>query len=599
MISVFVSSEATDPIVTKIKYNGLIEDDKYQRKTQQKLKKFLDDNYSHAILVEKRFDWCRDKNPLPFDFYIPDLGLLIELDGSQHFKQVSNWQSPEEIQKHDVYKMIQANKHGYSMIRIFQEDVWNNKNNWQENLKKYIVKYEQPTIIFIGEVYTEIDNFRRFMNDNLDYVAEGKLKINDCDTKNKCSVAFETYVDQVNKYLDGLDATKSTSEELYSDNNIFDIIMKYDCENKVEIFSLLEFGSRYYTYQILRYFENQFSKIGDHYLVWHFGKWLEMKYYDIIFIFDQKWREYLKSFNICENNEVLKKTIEHFLDSWKFPDNIDYVKKIFNCLEIKKIYIHGKSIIELFKIPDPLEIITSKTLSQMDITKITLLDYKKCYRFLDHKNLVENFLTDVDKNYKIASDEDNRNDYLYYIFTSESEDANNFIMFELNRIKSSYSIYHMFRILHSHVIKHKDRYLILDGNQREVSKDVAFKYAINKWISYLTRIENTSTCDNARKFYIRCKILWSDGYIFCNHVLSIVFEIAEMRMSFLTEKGVTSNIDHSTIITNFLQIPFKKIKLYLYDSTNSDIIYNAYLKHCEEIDVIPTNRDHFCLLCEQ
>ena len=108
MISVFVSSEATDPIVTKIKYNGLIEDDKYQRKTQQKLKKFLDDNYSHAILVEKRFDWCRDKNPLPFDFYIPDLGLLIELDGSQHFKQVSNWQSPEEIQKHDVYKMIQA-----------------------------------------------------------------------------------------------------------------------------------------------------------------------------------------------------------------------------------------------------------------------------------------------------------------------------------------------------------------------------------------------------------------------------------------------------------------------------------------------------------
>lgn len=38
--------------------------------------------------VEYRFDNCRSKKPLPFDFYIPKLNLCIEAHGEQHYKPV-------------------------------------------------------------------------------------------------------------------------------------------------------------------------------------------------------------------------------------------------------------------------------------------------------------------------------------------------------------------------------------------------------------------------------------------------------------------------------------------------------------------------------
>lgn len=34
---------------------------------------------------QKRFDGCRNRLPLPFDFYIPAKNILIEFDGEQHF----------------------------------------------------------------------------------------------------------------------------------------------------------------------------------------------------------------------------------------------------------------------------------------------------------------------------------------------------------------------------------------------------------------------------------------------------------------------------------------------------------------------------------
>ena len=40
--------------------------------------------------IEFLFDWsdhdCIVKRPLKFDFYIPDLGILIEYDGIQHYE---------------------------------------------------------------------------------------------------------------------------------------------------------------------------------------------------------------------------------------------------------------------------------------------------------------------------------------------------------------------------------------------------------------------------------------------------------------------------------------------------------------------------------
>lgn len=41
--------------------------------------------------------------------------------------------------------------HGYSIIRISQEDVFNNTIDWKELLKKNIKKYKKPKCIYISK----------------------------------------------------------------------------------------------------------------------------------------------------------------------------------------------------------------------------------------------------------------------------------------------------------------------------------------------------------------------------------------------------------------------------------------------------------------
>ncbi len=124
-------------------------------KTSTKLFEWFNNNYDLKIEKEKRFGWCKNERCLPFDFCIEEHKIIVEMDGLQHFIQVMNWKSPEEQQKWDKYKMNCANQNGYSVIRILQEDVWNNKNNWEINLKNVIMKYDKPINIMIGDIYKD------------------------------------------------------------------------------------------------------------------------------------------------------------------------------------------------------------------------------------------------------------------------------------------------------------------------------------------------------------------------------------------------------------------------------------------------------------
>ncbi len=127
-------------------------------KTETKLHEYLKIKYNNiAIEKQKKFDWCKNINYLPFDFVLEQYKIIVELDGAQHFEQISNWKTPEETQKVDKYKMEQARKNGYSIIRILQTDVWFDKNNWKENLHGAIMEASQnignTIIIYIGEIY--------------------------------------------------------------------------------------------------------------------------------------------------------------------------------------------------------------------------------------------------------------------------------------------------------------------------------------------------------------------------------------------------------------------------------------------------------------
>lgn len=131
-------------------------------KTEKKLYEFLKLKYPNLKIIRgKKFDWCKNKTHLPFDFFIKKLNLIIELDGNQHFTKVKSWKStPAEVQKTDVKKMKLANQHNYSVVRIYQPDVWDDKNNWENNLTENIKKYNKPVNIFIGDIYSLHPNYK-------------------------------------------------------------------------------------------------------------------------------------------------------------------------------------------------------------------------------------------------------------------------------------------------------------------------------------------------------------------------------------------------------------------------------------------------------
>ena len=102
-------------------------------KTEYKLRENLIRYYS-TLITQFKQEWCKKKSHLPFDFVIPEYKIIIELDGPQHFQQISNWSSPEEQFENDKYKEKCANDNGYSVIRLLQEDVFYDTYDWVKDL---------------------------------------------------------------------------------------------------------------------------------------------------------------------------------------------------------------------------------------------------------------------------------------------------------------------------------------------------------------------------------------------------------------------------------------------------------------------------------
>jgi very-short-patch-repair endonuclease len=132
-------------------------------KTEKKLYEQLLQSYPN-IISQFRADWCKSQitgHILPFDLVLEEQKIIIELDGRQHFIQVMNWKTPEEQFENDQYKEKCANENGYSVIRIIQEDVWNDTYDWLNELTQNIIKItSEHTIqnIYMGKK-NEYKNF--------------------------------------------------------------------------------------------------------------------------------------------------------------------------------------------------------------------------------------------------------------------------------------------------------------------------------------------------------------------------------------------------------------------------------------------------------
>jgi very-short-patch-repair endonuclease len=102
-------------------------------KTESKLFEKIKNMYP-TIVTQFKQEWCKKTKCLPYDFCIPEHQIIIELDGRQHFRQVMNWQSPEQTFENDKFKEQCANDNNYSVIRLLQEDVWNDTYDWCKEL---------------------------------------------------------------------------------------------------------------------------------------------------------------------------------------------------------------------------------------------------------------------------------------------------------------------------------------------------------------------------------------------------------------------------------------------------------------------------------
>jgi len=81
---------------------------------------WLKDN-SINYIRNHRFNDCRDKQPLPFDFYIPTYNICIEFDGRHHFEPITEWGGLDylyDIQRKDNIKTNYCIINNIKLIRI-------------------------------------------------------------------------------------------------------------------------------------------------------------------------------------------------------------------------------------------------------------------------------------------------------------------------------------------------------------------------------------------------------------------------------------------------------------------------------------------------
>lgn len=91
-----------------------------ESKGERRITLFLEKN-NVKYFRQYKFENCKDKKCLPFDFYLPDYNICIEYDGSQHYiasDYLGGQKKLEYTQKHDKIKTDFCKKENINLIRI-------------------------------------------------------------------------------------------------------------------------------------------------------------------------------------------------------------------------------------------------------------------------------------------------------------------------------------------------------------------------------------------------------------------------------------------------------------------------------------------------
>lgn len=128
-----------------------------KNKTEKLVLEFVQNLYSKKD-VKRQFKHQKVRNirELPFDVCILPHKIIIEVDGEQHFEDVSHFKSNAQNQcQRDCEKMRIIFEEGYSIIRIVQQDVWKEKSRDQMLRKLSIgiqdcINSESPMIHYLS-----------------------------------------------------------------------------------------------------------------------------------------------------------------------------------------------------------------------------------------------------------------------------------------------------------------------------------------------------------------------------------------------------------------------------------------------------------------
>ena len=89
-------------------------------KGEKAIAKHLKDN-DMDFIEQHRFENCKHKKTLPFDFYLPNLNIVIEYDGRQHFEIVEHFGGLDsfiDTKIRDTIKNIYCKDNNIKLIRI-------------------------------------------------------------------------------------------------------------------------------------------------------------------------------------------------------------------------------------------------------------------------------------------------------------------------------------------------------------------------------------------------------------------------------------------------------------------------------------------------
>lgn len=94
---------------------------RYSSKYEAAIANYLT-KYNIKFIHQARYKDCKDKKHLPFDFYLIDYDILIEVDGEQHRKFIPHFHRTEEgfllTQKHDTLKNDFCVNNEIKLLRI-------------------------------------------------------------------------------------------------------------------------------------------------------------------------------------------------------------------------------------------------------------------------------------------------------------------------------------------------------------------------------------------------------------------------------------------------------------------------------------------------